>query len=132
MLCKEPMNVICPDSENLIDDNLRSQLRNAKELNFCIVVHCTKKLPTILLLAKEYGLLGPRYRWFSTTLIETNQIFKDLPENILCIETTDYNKSSKLGHTGCGQRSYMNDGLMLVASLRNELGTDFAKHPQKR
>ncbi|CAB4007716.1 Hypothetical predicted protein [Paramuricea clavata] len=134
MSCEEPVNIpaTCLQSETSIDSNLRSQLRNAKELNFCIVVHCTEKLHRIFLLAKEYDLLGPRYRWFLTSFMEINWTLKELPENLISIELNHNNGVAKLQHGGCGHPSYLNDAFMLVTSLESELRTDFARLPTRR
>lgn len=128
-LCKDHVKITCSQLDQSIESNIRYQLRDAQGSDFqCIVVHCTQKLHAIFLLAKEYDMLGPKYRWFLTAFVEIDESFKELPENLISVELSYYSRISKLGDTECGHESYLNDGLVLVASMKQALETDFERN----
>lgn len=125
ILCKETANITCNMSDDAVDNDIRSQLNATKEMNFCIVVHCTERLREIFLVANEYDLLGTQYRWFLLNYVAIDQTFEKLPENLMLIELTHYDDQSKQGHTSCGNVNYLDDALVLIANLGKDFGRGF-------
>ena len=128
-MCKHHAKITCSQFDQHMENNLRRQLRDAQGSSLqCIVVHCVHKIHDIFLFAKEYDLLGSKYRWFLTAFVEIDKSFKELPENLISVEMSYHNRISKQGYTECGHESYMNDALMVVASVKHALETDLAEN----